>query len=304
MQRLHYITAGALALVISGFIIVSFIQSRSQLMANKYNTMQVVVPTALAGFPDIERVPVYPNPNVTFIINEPQEPKYISYEAGDSIQQVKEFYHEMLPREGWLLRSSDGPSSKYSWTNPADKPFWHMYLKVTIQLTLDDSRTLVYLEYDRYPNVVGGLPQYPEAQQATATSSNVERSFPGVPGFPDRKKPVFRTDITYLSNASPRDIADFYTNSMYDSGWSIRDAGWSKDENAWFYYDRLDSGGGDKPTGDVISQEGLYFLASRPTWDKPNLVFYHLLITANVQEDGRTLVNLRVEEFEPSGPGI
>jgi hypothetical protein len=304
MKRLHYTMAILIALIIAGFGIASYGQNRSRIIADNHYNVLMVVPTALTAFPDIEHVPVYQNPSIMFTLNEPDKARYISYEVTDPIDHVKEFYHETLPRRGWLLRSRDGQQSKYSWTNPAEKPLWHMYLKVTVQLASDDSKTLVFLEYGRYPNLEMGLPTYPDARQATTTSANVDRSFPDIPGLPDIKEHVRRTDLSYLSVSGPREIADFYINSMRDSGWSLRKPGWSKDEYAWFYYDQQHPQEAGSDTDETISQEGLYFFASRPSWDKPNNVFFHLLITAKGRDDGQTVVKIRVEEFEPTNPII
>jgi hypothetical protein len=294
MRKLPYTIAVTLALIAAGFVTVSFVQSKTDVIAKWGNIMPTpdiptALPTALVGFPDIEHVPVYPNASVTFTRTEATKLNHFSYQVGERMDKVAAFYQEMLPKKGWLLKRSNGLRSIYSWTDPEGKLFWQMYLEVGIEMTLDQSKTAVYLDYGRYPNTEKGLPLYPDAQQVSVTHSNIEKN--------SNSEKTHVTDITYLSNASPQEIAAFYTNtnSMQEYGWYNREPGWSTEEYGWFPFDDPGSWAGYNP------REGLYFSASRPTWgEKSGVYSYQLLATATLQEDGRIRIKLHVEEMESS----
>jgi hypothetical protein len=295
MRQLIDTKVVAVILVMAGLVIVGLVQGRSQLKSEQHKAIPVaiVIPTALAAFPDIEHVPVYPNPAITFADSGTANKRHITYEVPDHIDKVAKFYQVMLPNQGWILRSESGQRSRYSWINREEKALWHMYLDVTIGLTFDNDKTVVYLEYGRYPNIDEGVRLYPDAQQAEVTRSDIEKR------FASGKTPVHITEITYLSSAGAPEIADFYTNSMQEYGWSLRESGWSTDEYGWFPFDSPGSWGADKQGGDISSQEGLYFVAVRPSWDiGPSVVSYHLLATATIQEGGWIVIKLHIEEFE------
>jgi hypothetical protein len=303
MKRLPYTLAFVLVLATTGLVIVNFMQTRSQLVAKQDDTMPTALPTALVDYPDIEYVPIYPNASVTSalisfnghsrniadlsradISRDVADARNISYEVGESSDKVAEFYKQMLPKKGWLLRSNEGEESLYSWTDPQGKLRWGQYLKLVIGLTLDNARTLVNLEYGRYPEVKKGLPIYTDAQQVSTGHSETEMT------SPSGNIPVHVTDTTYLSSASPQEISEFYNNSMFECG--------------WYFFDRSGAGEVKTQTGEIGSQEGLYFRYSRLGWDMRSGAGAELFITAVAQKDGRILVKLHVEESEGTNFGI
>lgn len=242
--------------------------------------MPTAISSALVGFPDIEHVPIYPNASVTTATNQDVTSMQVVYEVSDRIDKVQVFYQDMLTKKGWLLRSSEGQASLYSWIDPARKSPWHLRLEVVIGFTLDESKTLVSIEYGRYPDTEDGLPLYPDAQQAATTHSDTEKS------FLSEKVPVHVTDTIYLSSASPQEVAHFYNNSMLQYGWS--------------FFDRSTPGPSDVQTGSINSQEGMYFKSNHLGWGMTTIVSDELFVTATVEKDGRTLVKLHVEEMESS----
>lgn len=290
MKQKFYTIAVTLVLIAVGFITISFAQHKTDVIPKQeITTMSTAMPIALVGFPDIEHVPVYLDATVTFTKTEATKLNYVTYQVEERMDKVAEFYKEMLPKKGWLLRSGHSQRNLYSWTDSEGKLLWQMYLKVDIELTLDQSKTVVYLEYGRYPNTEEGLPLYPDAQQVGVTRSNIEKS------FVSEKASVRVTDITYLSSGSPQEIAAFYTNSMQEYGWSKQEPGWSTHENEWFPFDEPGSWQG------YNLREGLYFIAVRPSWgEKSGVVSYHLLATATLQRDGQAIIKLHVEEVESS----
>lgn len=301
MKRLLYIIALVLILAATGFVTVSFMQSRSQseLLAKYDSTTTVALPTALVGFPDIEYIPIYPTALVTSatisfnghvrpiadvsradISRDVPDDRSIMYEVTDSPDMIAEFYQVILSKKGWSLLSSREQVSLYSWTDPAGKRGWGQHLEVVIGSTVDNSKTLVNLNYGRHPIIGEGLPLYADAQKVATTQSDTEKS------YLFGEVPVHVTNITYLSSASPQEIADFYNNSMFEYGWE--------------FFDRSGAGEVEKQTGDISSQEGIYFRSA------PHIggdVSYHLFVTATMQKDGRTFVKLHVEELKITNNG-
>lgn len=289
MKQLFYTVAVTLILLTMGVVAVSYVQSKTAVIAEQENAMPSALPTALVGFPDIEHVPVYPGATVTFTKTETTKLNHMAYQVEEPMEKVIEFYQEMLPKKGWLLRSRDNHLNVYNWTDLEGKLFWQMYLEFEIELSLDTSKTVVYLNYGRYPNTEEGLPLYPGAQQISVSHSIMEKS------FPSGKTPVRVTDITYLSSANPLEIAAFYNNSMQDYGWLNQGSRWSTQEHGWFPFDNPGAWEGYNP------HEGLYFVAWRPSWGETSGVYsYNLLATATQQKDGRVVIKLHVEEMESS----
>jgi hypothetical protein len=287
MKQLGWTILGALVLITMAFVTISIVLSKPRSLGQSETTMSRALPTALALFPDIDRVPVYPDATVTFSETQSTWRNYITYQMHERIDKVTEFYQEMLPKKGWQLRSS--ARDRYSWTDPTGKLRWQMQLRVAIEWTLDGSETVVHLDYGRYPNIEAGLPLYANAQQVGMTRSTIEKR------FGSETAAVQVTEITYLSSASPQAIATFYTNALPEDGWSPREPGWSTQAYGWFPFDNPGSWAGDS------RGEGLYFVGVRPKWDDTSdVVSYHLLATATQQKDGQVMIKLHIEEMSSS----
>lgn len=287
MKRLFYTIVVTIVLVSAGAVAVSFAQSRSGMAPEQEGVMSGGVPTMLADFPDIEYVPVYEHATVTFTNTESAKPSYVSFEVNEPFDKVTKFYEEMLLKQGWVFRISRGGRDLYSRADSEGNTPRQLYLELVIGPALDTSRTIVNIEYGRYPNVEGGLPLYRGAQQVTTSHSNVEKN------FPSGKTAVRVTDVSYLSNAHPQEIAAFYAESLSDYGWLKQGTGWSTHQYSWFPFDDP----GNWEGADL--QEGLYFVALRPSWDEKNDgTSAHLLATTSLQGDGQVLVTLHVEEYE------
>jgi hypothetical protein len=97
------------------------------------------------------------------------------------------------------------------------------------------------------------------------------------------------TDVTYNSKAAPDEIADFYNHSMIEYGWS--------------FFDRSGSGETVTQTGDILSEEGLFFRSTRRGWETETIVSYQLFVSATKQQDGQTLVKLHAEERKVPSDG-
>jgi hypothetical protein len=300
MKRPYYILVVILALVMSGFVVISFVEGKSQPVAMQNNTIPTaptVLPTTLIGFPDIEQIPIYPNASITFTKNEPGAPRHVTLQVEESPYKLAAFYRETLPLRGWLLRNSYGPDpfklDWYSWTDPHGKLPWQMYLKVEMELTLDQSRTAVYLEYQRYPIVEVGMPLYHDAQQVATSRSVIEKTF-GI-----ETVPVHITNVTYRSHSIPRQLADFYTSTLEEYGWMKREAGWSTRNYSQDLFEEKGSWQDDTQPGSMESREGLFFAASRPSWESESRYASALLLaSATVQPDGWVVIRLHVEECE------
>ncbi len=289
MKRLPWTLAITCMLIAIGFVAISLVRSQTEPSGESETALPQVLPTAIASFPDIEQVPIYPNATVTFTQTQGPLLNSISYQVPERLDKVAAFYQVMLPRQGWLHESGDRLWNLSSWSDPQGKLRWQLYLSVKMDWTVDLSRTVIYLEYGRYPNTEAGLPLYPDAQQVNVTRSNIEKRF--VTG----NKPVHVTEITYLSSTSPQEIATFYTHSLPEYGWRKQEPGWSTQAHAYFSFDNPGSWAGDSPG------EGLYFIAVRPSWsEKSGDVSYRLLATATRQQDGQVRIKLHVEEFEDS----
>ena len=287
MKRLPWTIAGAAMLITLAFVTISFVVSKPASPGESETALSHTLPAALARFPDIDHLPVYPGATVTFTETQSTWRHYITYHVQDRMDKVAAFYQEMLPKKGWQLRSS--ARDLYSWTDSTGKLRWQMQLEVAIELTLDQSETVVHLDYGRYPNIEAGLPLYANARQVGLTRSTIEKR------FGSENVPVQVTEITYLSSASPQAIATFYTDSLPADGWRTREPGWSTQANGWFPFDNPGSWVGDS------RGEGLYFVAVRPKWDDTSdVVSYHLLATATQQKDGQVMIKLHIEEMESS----
>ncbi|MEO5951521.1 MAG: hypothetical protein ABIQ44_03545 [Chloroflexia bacterium] len=283
MKKLPFTIVVSLVLLAVGFVIVKFGQSKTEIMAKQATPL----PTVLVGFSDIEFIPLYEGATVTFTKTEGTKRNHISYQVGVGMDKIAEFYQAILPKKGWVFIGSRSQRNLYRWTDPEGRLFWHMYLQFNMDLTLDRSKTTVYIEYGRYPNTEEGLPLYVDAQQVSVTRSDIEKSLVG------EKTAVRVTDVTYLSSANPQEIADFYINSMQEYGWLNHEPGWSTAAYGWFPFDTTGSWEG------ISSEEGLYFVASRPTeGDKSGVYTYQLLATATIQEAGKAVVKLHVEEWD------
>ncbi len=285
MKRLPWLIAGAVLLISMAFVTISLERNRTEATEKWALALPQVLPPALAGFPDIEQVPVYPDATVTFTHTKSLWRNSITYQVPDRMDKVAAFYQQRLPQQGWQLRNS--PRHLYSWADPTGKLRWQLYLTVDFGFTLGGTATAVQLEYGRYPNLAADLPLYPGAQQVGVTHSTVEKHS-GI-----TNKPVQITEITYLRSASPQAIATFYVNAMPEDGWYQREPGWSA-------YPGVPVANPGSWAG-ASRSEGLTFLADRPVWgDTSDTISYELLATATFQKDGQVRITLHLEEIEIS----
>lgn len=291
MKRLLSAVIVGIVLLATGFVAFDLLGIRSQLMANTRlatvgsQTTPIALPTVLVGFPDIEYMPIYPNANVTEAVSHYSNNRNIVYEVAEREDRIAAFYQDMLAEKGWSFRSADGGQSRYTWADPSGKLPWHIYLEVTIGLTLAGSNALVQLNYGRYPDTGEGLKLYSDASAISTSHSSKEE-----PSITEPEKvQVQITDITYLSRAKPQAIADFYNRTMPEYG--------------WFFSDRAKHDSSTVQDGDITSQEGLYFAARYRSWKMGTSEVIDMFITATVAEDGQTMIHMHIEESESLGRG-
>jgi hypothetical protein len=281
MRRSLYALIIIVVLLAIGFVILNSARSKSKLAADRGSevsqTVPLALPTALSGFPDIDYIPIYLNASVITTTSELVIFRRVVYEVGDSTDKVDVFYRDTLAKKGWRFLNSQDSLSLYDWADPSGKSPWHLYLEVVLGLTLDNSKTLVTLIYGRYPDIGDSLPVSPDAQQITTSHSEEEK------GTGSEKIQVHVTDKTYLSKASPQDLTNYYDGSLLEYG--------------WYFYDRA-SGPSNSQTGDITSQDGLYFASQHKGASMETTLISGLSITATPQKDGQMLVTLHVEESE------
>ncbi|MDQ2807916.1 MAG: hypothetical protein M3Z04_13565 [Chloroflexota bacterium] len=290
MKRLHWILKAAVLLITLAFVAISVARSRTEATEKWAMALPQVLPPALARFPDIEQVPIYPYATVTSTETKSLWSNDITYYAIELPDRVAAYYDVMLHKKGWLLRKGGNNRNFYSWTDPTGKMLWQMQLEVVVELY--PGGTAVQLGYGRYPNPAAGLPVYPNAQQVAVTHSTLAKQ-----GTSTTNTPVQVTEMTYLSSASPQEIATFYANAMPEAGLHQQEPGWSIPLNGSKLYPFVNPGSW---AGDSRS-EGLYFLAGRPTGGaNAALASYDLLVTATLQKDGQVRITLHLVESESS----
>ncbi len=262
MRRLLYGVVIALLIMTVGFVISGSLQVSSN---------------ALADFPDIEHVPIYPGASISKTISDPRAPRFIEYHVQENANKVTAFYQNALAEKNWLLGTSAGGYNRYSWTDPAGKLPWHLDLTMTAE-AWDASNTIVTLEYYRYPDMEEGLPAYPDARQVQVTHSDGTLSV-GKVNYPARM-----TDKTFLTDASLQQIVDFYNSALPEAG--------------WLFIDPSSGALVQKQAGDISSQDGLYFRSNRFGQNLQSTVNDLLSITATGQKDGSIFVTLHIAETE------
>jgi hypothetical protein len=157
LQYMPYPIVAMLVLIVMGFVLVSFIRSKTSVNTTRDNAMPEpdilsALSLGLAGFPDTEHLPVYPSATITFTKTEAFMLNHVTYQVEEPMDKVTEFYQKNLPKKGWVFQNSKRGYNLYNWEDPGGKLLWQMYLKVVIEMTLDKSKTVVYPEYGRYPN--------------------------------------------------------------------------------------------------------------------------------------------------------
>jgi hypothetical protein len=121
------------------------------------------------------------------------------------------------------------------------------------------------------------LPVYHDAQQVTTNHSEKEQE-----GTGSKKTQVRVTDKTYLTNASPQELTEYYNGSLPEYAW------WDGEQAP---------GPSDSQTGDIMSRDGLKFMSHH--WGANMItVVDRLTITATPTKDGQMLATLHIEEFE------
>jgi hypothetical protein len=289
MKRLPGTLAGAgLLLILAGVTSIWVLRTRDSRGGSAAIPLPAP-PPAVATFPDIAHVPIYPQATVTFTKTEGLRSNSLTYRVADRADTMSAFYQQILPQQGWQLRDDRPPYAWYSWTDPNGQLRWQLQLVVVIDATVGGSETIVGLDYGRVPNPAAGLPLYPDAQQTDVTHATIQKQSAG------GTKPAQVTEISYLSNASSQAIAAFYATALPEDGWVPHAPGWSTRASGSYPFDNPGSWAGMSP------QEGLYCGAYRPKWGSPTtIVTYYLLATATPEHDGRIRITLHIEEIESS----
>jgi hypothetical protein len=128
---------------------------------------------------------------------------------------------------------------------------------------------MVQLIYGRYPDIAANLPVYPNAEGVELRTVRHDKE----PA--DDGRVVRIITKTYTTKASPADVETYYTSTMEQYG--------------WMYFER---GKG------IMADEGIYFAARRFGSTPETTVGIALFVTATIEQDGQTIVALRVVETE------
>ena len=281
MNRSLYALTAAVLLLAFGFVIFNSASSRSKLAANGGSDASPTVPSTLppevSGMPDIEYIPIHPQASAFDTRIDSVIYRRVIFEVEDRIDEVDTFYRDILAKQGWSFVHSEDSILLYNRADPSGNSSWHLQLEIVLGLAIDNTKTMVQLIYGRYPDIGDGLPVYPDAQQVTTNHSEEER------GTGSKKTQVRVTDKTYLTNASPQQLTEYYNGSLPEYAW------WDGEQA---------SGPSDSQTGDIMSQDGLKFMSNHKGANLRITVVDRLTITATPTKDGQMLVTLHVEEFE------
>jgi len=227
--------------------------------------------------PDIEYIPIHPQASAFDTRIDSVIYRRVIFEVKDRNDEVDKFYRDILAKQGWAFAYSDDSILLYNRADPSGNSSWHLQLEIVLGLAIDNTKTMVQLIYGRYPDIGDGLPVYPDAQQVTINRSEKEK------GTGSKKTQVRVTDKTYLTNASPQQLTEYYNGSLPEYAW------WDGEQA---------SGPSDSQTGDIMSQDGLKFMSNHKGANLRITVVDRLTITATPTKDGQMLVTLHVEEFE------
>lgn len=235
------------------------------------------------SIPDAEHIPIYPGAKLTGIEHRSVRHNAAGYEVTEQKYEVRRFYEEKMLLYGWVPTgtSSQGSLTDYVWTVPTEPSKtapWHLRLQINLGRTLEDDATYVGLVWGRYPDLGEGFPMYPDYTQIQTT--HFEQPTTDELYVSPRRV----TKRSYVSDTSPQEIAHFYNSSMLEFGWSF------------FYPDRNEYS--STQTGDISSPKGISFHAVPLTPDSNTALLYDAHIKANVRQDGKTLVEVLIEESE------
>lgn len=282
--------------------------------------------SALVGrYPDLDYIPLYPGPDEEDVRRNAEVEKanhtnigrrYFEYfaPANTSLEDVVAFYRGALTQNGWHPVGDPLPAPigdkktfvqqlcctgthYYVWTDPEERTPWHFYVEVDIagvDGAMDmEGRVGVNLSYGRYPDTVKNLPLYPGAMDIEMTCSEE-------PGDAlDHGLPVTTINKTYLTSATPEQLADYYNTTLPPFAWSFFD----KEMMDRLMWGQIDDPGlvSARQAGDINSEEGLIFQGMASYNAREFALAPSLNITASRTEDGRTKVQLRVR-VEQHGP--
>ncbi|MEO8286648.1 MAG: hypothetical protein ABI670_09455 [Chloroflexota bacterium] len=188
---------------------------------------------------DLEYLPIYPGadePNTeSNDLNERYNNstrRYFTYypPASVSIDQLVDFYREALPDNGWSPvwhGIPDGPFKSnpantypvyYTWTDLQGLTPVHFYLNMILGITEIDRthrRTYVYMEYGRYADIES-MPVY--TGTTTVQRQCIYQPQPVDPHGDSKPHTIITT--TYVTTASPDEVADFYNSVLPTFGWT------------------------------------------------------------------------------------
>jgi hypothetical protein len=280
MNRSLYALAVAVLLLALGFVIFNSASSRSKLAADGGSDASPTAPSTLppevSGMPDIEYIPIHPQASAFETRIDSVIYRRVIFEVEDRNDEVDKFYRDTLAKQGWSLVHSEDSILLYNRAEPSGNSSWHLQLEIVLGLAIDNTKTMVQLIYGRYPDIGEGLPVYPDAQQVTTTHSEEEKA------TGSKETQVYVADKTYLTNASPQQLTDYYNGLL--------------PEYAWWVWEQA-PGTSDRWTGDIMSEDGLKFTSLHKGANMITLVD-GLTITATPAKDGQLLVTLHAEEFE------
>jgi hypothetical protein len=208
--------------------------------AGPIQTVPVTPPaqsTALTGkYPDIQFIPVYPGA-VSYVPDRyiaDVDGNILRLTAATDINTILQFYLDALPKNGWMptvtalpptTPKGSGVGGTFIWYDPANTIPWGMKLEVAIIDTpLPNStadRSELFLLYKRYAAIGKGLAIYPSASNIKTTcSENFTMKF----SVEDRS---WRATIhkSYVTQASPQEVADWYSKSLPEYAWRLQDDG-------------------------------------------------------------------------------
>lgn len=241
--------------------------SGAKASATSFPTMPTIVP------PDAEQLIMYPQTwDVSYDKIHEQDWRSLSFMTYAPSQQVMAFYDEQLTKKGWVFEWENKPSQatapdrvnidrKYSWSDGAGILPWDLALFINFQ---GEPRGLqVELSLFRVPNF-DRIPLYPGAQKVQSV---------WVPST--RWKGFQEKHISYLTDATPKEVEMYYKALLPQCGWGGPSEGFEPGNN-----------------NDDISK-GILF--GWGTGGQHNLTSVGLAIVANQEPGGQTKVEMKLD---------
>jgi hypothetical protein len=231
---------------------------------------------------DAEHFPIQPGAKMLQVEANTVRSNSVGYVVAVPIQNVEQFYTERMVEHGWVVarRNPESPVIDYTWTQPSGTSPWHIHAYLALSVMPGKPETGVSLRWSRYPDADKHFPIYSGAR-------DLQREYQEET---DEWGTVFRvTTKTYVVDAAPKQVANYYNKNLPQYG--------------WFF---VDPGSYDEPTaqvGNISSKDGILFAAAVPQFQNKDGSGTSLSLSISAEQlDSETLrVTIRTVAHEPPG---